>query len=81
MRSFTYDRATSLAQASQSLRSGERADGTSVQGRYPAEYLAGGTTLIDLMKLDVMQPARVVDLSGLTAANADISLSQTELKL
>jgi xanthine dehydrogenase YagS FAD-binding subunit len=28
-------------------------------------YLAGGTTLLDLMKLDVMQPERVVDINGL----------------
>lgn len=29
------------------------------------EYLAGGTTLIDLMKLHVMTPSRVVDLTAL----------------
>ncbi|GAA2077273.1 FAD binding domain-containing protein [Actinomadura alba] len=28
-------------------------------------YLAGGTTLVDLMKLDVMTPARVVDINRL----------------
>lgn len=30
-----------------------------------SSYLAGGTTLIDLMKLDVMRPARLVDVNGL----------------
>jgi xanthine dehydrogenase YagS FAD-binding subunit len=30
-----------------------------------AQYLAGGTTLIDLMKLDVMRPAHVVDINAL----------------
>jgi xanthine dehydrogenase YagS FAD-binding subunit len=30
-----------------------------------SEYLAGGTTLLDLMKLDVMRPARVIDINPL----------------
>ena len=30
-----------------------------------SNYVAGGTTLIDLMKLDVMRPARLVDVNGL----------------
>src|SRR5205823_244686 len=29
------------------------------------QFLAGGTTLVDLMKLDVMRPTLVVDLNGL----------------
>ncbi len=33
--------------------------------RNPAQYLAGGTTLVDLMKLDVMQPQTVIDINGL----------------
>jgi xanthine dehydrogenase YagS FAD-binding subunit len=32
-----------------------------------AQYLAGGTTLLDLMKLDVMQPMAVHDIGGLAA--------------
>jgi len=36
------------------------------QARAPdARYLAGGTTLVDLMRLEVMRPARVVDLGAL----------------
>jgi xanthine dehydrogenase YagS FAD-binding subunit len=31
----------------------------------PIQFLAGGTTLIDLMKLDVMRPATVVDINAL----------------
>ena len=30
----------------------------------PSQYLAGGTTLIDLMKLDVMRPASVIDINA-----------------
>jgi xanthine dehydrogenase YagS FAD-binding subunit len=29
-------------------------------------YIAGGTTLLDLMKLDVMRPERVIDLNALS---------------
>ena len=32
-----------------------------------AQFLAGGTTLLDLMKLDVMRPERLVDINGLPA--------------
>ncbi len=54
MRTFDYARATSPAQAVQTA-SGEGQ-------RY---YLAGGTTLLDLVKLDVMQPQQVVDINRL----------------
>jgi xanthine dehydrogenase YagS FAD-binding subunit len=30
-----------------------------------AQYLAGGTTLVDLMKLDVMRPAQLIDITRL----------------
>jgi xanthine dehydrogenase YagS FAD-binding subunit len=33
--------------------------------RRDAHYIAGGTTLIDLMRLEVMRPATVVDITGL----------------
>jgi len=32
-----------------------------------SQFLAGGTTLIDLMKLDVMQPQRIIDINPLAA--------------
>jgi len=31
----------------------------------PVQFLAGGTTLIDLMKLDVMRPTHVIDINAL----------------
>src|SRR5258705_7666 len=33
------------------------------------QFLAGGTTLIDLMKLDVMRPAHVVDINALASSD------------
>jgi len=45
-------------------------------------YLAGGTTLLDLMKLDVMQPARVIDINRLRARPLrDITLDEDGLRL
>jgi xanthine dehydrogenase YagS FAD-binding subunit len=34
-----------------------------------AQYLAGGTTLVDLMKLDVMRPAQLIDITRLNDAS------------
>lgn len=38
---------------------------SSVAGHADAAFLAGGTTLIDLMKLDVMAPSRLIDINPL----------------
>ena len=57
MRPFTYARAENPEGAVSALTA-----------EPAAAYLAGGTTLLDLMKLDVMQPARLVDVSALTLA-------------
>jgi xanthine dehydrogenase YagS FAD-binding subunit len=61
MQPFTFERPASSAAA---LRTGAAARASSVLGN-PAQYLAGGTTLVDLMKLDVMRPQTVVDINGL----------------
>ena len=52
MRPYTYDRPESVREAVS-----EAGPGTA--------FLAGGTTLVDLMKLEVMSPARVVDIDRL----------------
>ena len=41
----------------------------------PSQYLAGGTTLIDLMKLDVMRPQNVTDINALERTPAARSSS------
>jgi len=53
MRSFTYERASDIAAA---------AKAASQPG---ASFIAGGTNLLDLMKVDVERPARLVDVSRL----------------
>jgi xanthine dehydrogenase YagS FAD-binding subunit len=50
---FTYVRAPDEARALEALREADTA------------VIAGGTTLVDLMRLHVMRPARVLDITGL----------------
>jgi xanthine dehydrogenase YagS FAD-binding subunit len=54
MKVFTYERATSPAQAA------------AIAQRTPSSrFIAGGTNLLDLMKLEIETPAHLVDLNGL----------------
>jgi xanthine dehydrogenase YagS FAD-binding subunit len=69
MRPFTYTRAQSDADA---IKAG---------GAAGAAYLGGGTTLIDLAKLDVVRPAQVVDLGGLKARYGAIAAEPSGLRL
>ena len=54
MKAFTYERATSPAQAAAAAM---RTPG--------ARFIAGGTNLLDLMKLEIETPAHLVDVNGL----------------
>jgi xanthine dehydrogenase YagS FAD-binding subunit len=47
----------------------------------PTQFMAGGTTLLDLMKLDVMQPATVVDINDLEREYGDIIADGQSLRL
>lgn len=54
MQPFTYERATSVTQAIASV------------SKHPnAKFIAGGTNLLDLMKLGIERPAHLVDISRL----------------
>ncbi|HWC63963.1 MAG TPA: FAD binding domain-containing protein, partial [Rhizomicrobium sp.] len=46
-----------------------------------AAFLAGGTTLLDLMKLDVMRPERVVDINDLAREHGRIEAGDGGLRL
>jgi len=71
MRAFIYERATNVAAA---------AHVSATQGN--THYLAGGTTLVDLMKLDVIQPDMVVDINPLESSeHGRIEFSQNGLRL
>lgn len=54
MRSFTYSRAQSLNSAVEE-----------VGKKQNAKFIAGGTNLLDLMKIDVMKPSHLVDITRL----------------
>ena len=54
MRSFTYERAQSAAEAASAAA---RTDN--------AKFIAGGTNLLDLMKLEIETPAHLIDVNGL----------------
>jgi xanthine dehydrogenase YagS FAD-binding subunit len=71
MRPFQYERAASnqVAVASGTAR-GER-----------AVYLAGGTTLLDLMKLGTMQPEVLIDINDLAREHGDIQVGPDGLRL
>jgi xanthine dehydrogenase YagS FAD-binding subunit len=61
MRPFVYEPVSTIAAALQAAASGQ---GPSMP-QSPVHFLAGGTTLIDLMKLDVMRPTTVIDINAL----------------
>ena len=54
MRSFTYERAKSAAGAAKSVATTEG-----------AKFIAGGTNLLDLMKLEIERPTHLVDVQDL----------------
>ena len=51
------------------------------QTQSPTQFLAGGTTLIDLMKLDVMRPDRLIDINALSPRLSEIRMYESELRL
>jgi xanthine dehydrogenase YagS FAD-binding subunit len=60
MNEFRFNRATSLAQAVQ-----QGAKSSTAQLGASVRFVAGGTNLVDLMKLDVERPEQVVDINSL----------------
>lgn len=60
MQAFAFSRASDVQQA---IHAGARAS-TAQQGA-EVRFVAGGTTLVDLMKLDVERPSQVVDINHL----------------
>jgi xanthine dehydrogenase YagS FAD-binding subunit len=78
MRPFRYeaaaDRSRALAAAGAQPGAGSHIDA-------PVQYLAGGTTLIDLMKIDVMRPSALVDINALARQHGEIELRPDGLRL
>ncbi len=63
MDAFSFSRATTVSDA---VQAGARTPSTtSAQGYAPLRFVAGGTNLLDMMKLTVERPGQVVDINGL----------------
>jgi xanthine dehydrogenase YagS FAD-binding subunit len=54
MKAFTYERASSIEAAAKTAASNPS-----------AKFIAGGTNLLDLMKLDIEAPSHLIDVNGL----------------
>src|ERR1700712_4039888 len=54
MKSFTYEKAASPAAAAEAMAKTRN-----------AKFIAGGTNLLDLMKLEIETPSHLVDVNGL----------------
>jgi xanthine dehydrogenase YagS FAD-binding subunit len=59
MQPFLYQQADTLDAATKGTTGGSNAL------EAPVQFIAGGTTMLDLMKLDVMQPSTLVDINAL----------------
>ena len=79
MRAFNYQRAADPSDAVQALSAIAASNNPVTEAE--AQPLAGGTTLIDLMKLDVMRPRTLVDINPLAPQWSAIDLSADHLRL
>ncbi len=77
MRGFAYRRAEDAADA---IHGGAQ-PGRMPPTLAPTQFLAGGTTLLDLMKLDVMQPETIVDINDLDRQFGEIEVDARGLRL
>src|SRR5438445_2931224 len=63
---FLYQRAQNSSDAINAFNEGRVLDSC-------IAYLAGGTTLLDLMKLDVLRPEKIIDINDLTDQYSNIT--------
>ncbi len=78
MRPFTLQRADRAETALQMATAGPRAE---TDAGAPSHYLAGGTTLLDLMKLDVLRPELLIDIAALRGEHGGITCTAEGLRL
>lgn len=77
MRPFSYERVPDAA----AVQRGVPQSATSRSAPVPTMLLAGGTTLLDLMKLDVLRPERVLDINTLAPRLSAIQVDGQGLRL
>jgi xanthine dehydrogenase YagS FAD-binding subunit len=79
MRPFAYQRATDASAALAALAA--TAPSNEPLSEAAIQPLAGGTTLVDLMKLDVMRPSTVIDINPLASSWSTINSEGGNLRL
>ncbi|MDE2376275.1 xanthine dehydrogenase family protein subunit M [Bradyrhizobium sp.] len=79
MRSFSYQKATDPGAALRALNAA--ATDSRPLTEAAAQPLAGGTTLLDLMKLDVMRPASIVNITPLARTWSAVDAGVDGLRL
>lgn len=79
MRPFVFKSVSDAPSALRALASAASTNAPLTQAT--VQPLAGGTTLLDLMKLDVMRPEVVVDINPLAVAWSSVELDDGNLKL
>ena len=62
MKAFTYERASSIEAAAKAAASNP-----------DAKFIAGGTNLLDLMKLEIETPTHLIDVNGLGLAEIEVT--------
>lgn len=77
MRPFSYERASDAAQAVRAGAGPVDVPPTSA----PTQFIAGGTVMLDLMKLDTMRPERLVDIRDLERDHRYIRVSPDGLQI
>lgn len=80
MRSFLYQKVTDAASGVQALVAATAGDAAPLT-QAAVQPLAGGTTLLDLMKLEVMRPSIVVDINPLADTWSTIEIQGDGLRL
>ena len=75
MQPFIYERAANAPQAIRTMMAGRSGTGRD------AQFLAGGTMLLDLMKLGSMQPGLLVDINDLQQTYGKIETTPRELRI
>ena len=80
MRPFDLQQGTTPAEAVQTALA-TRPGASDLRGEGASVFLAGGTTLVDLMKLDVARPATLIDINPLQEQIGRIEVSARGLRL
>jgi xanthine dehydrogenase YagS FAD-binding subunit len=78
MRPFLYQRAENITEALQAAGGFERDTPPAMAA---VQFLAGGTTMLDLMKLDVMRPEQLVDINRVERTGTHIERRDDTLYL